>query len=84
MEILQVREYHEKIAMKKHARAVEESRLGVRGYPQKTMFFFYREDEKGYPTTIRKRGYVVYNEIGATFFLRREDAERVARERGER
>ncbi len=71
MKVLQVKEYHETIAKEKEAKALERWRGKANGYgyPVKTMFYFYREDNKGYPTTIRKRGYVEVSETGAKFKL---------------
>ncbi len=76
MKVLQVKEYHSQIAQEKENRALQrwkEQDNGY-GYPIKTMFYFYRADEKGYPTTKRKKGYVAFTDRASAFGFTEEQA----------
>ena len=71
MQVLQVKEYHERIARVKEYEALQrwrEKNNGY-GYPIKSMFYFYCTDRYGYPTTLRQRGYVTFNETSARFSM---------------
>lgn len=71
MKVLQVKEYHRTIAKEKNRRAMKawwEKKDGY-SYPFKEMFYFFRTDKQGYPTTIRQRGYVTYDDTRAEFCL---------------
>ena len=58
MKILQVRDYHNQVASEQERRAVRRNN----GYIPHCMFYFMREDRKGYPTTERQRGYVAFSD----------------------
>ena len=58
MKILPVKEYNKWIAEPKY--------INNRKMP-KSAFIFMLEDNKGYPTTYRKRGYIAYDENRAVF-----------------
>ena len=62
MEILQVKEYHNKIAKPRELRALRKFMWGENGYgyPIKSMYYYMLEDRYGQPTKIRKNGYVAF------------------------
>jgi hypothetical protein len=69
MKILQVKKYHETVSRRKEQKSKEN-----KCYSPKSMFYFMKEDEKGYPTEERKNGYVAFNDNQACFGLSREKA----------
>ena len=69
--ILQVKEYHDNIAQVAEREALEAWRARGYGYPVKSMFYFYREDARGLPTTLRKNGCVEFTENSAKWTMKR-------------
>ena len=65
MKLLQVKEYHRKIADAKWANCDKSKCMS-------TMFYFYKEDEQGLPTEKRKNGYVAFDENGAIWAKNQE------------
>jgi len=76
MQVLQVKQYHEKIAEPKSKKALQRWRKQDNGYgyPPESMFFFFLEDKNGCPTIQRKNGYVAFNEYMAYFSPSRDQA----------
>ncbi len=74
MKVLQVKQYHNQIAQLKEAKALQKWAERGYGYPVKSMFYFMLEDKKGYPTKLRQKGWVAYNEHKACFGISREKA----------
>ena len=74
MTILQVKQYHREIAERNYQQALERWRERGYGFPVLSMFFFYREDRKGYPTTKRLNGYVAFDDHRYCFGLNRNKA----------
>ena len=68
MRTLQVCDYHEQIACRKYD-------LADKAKCPKSMFYFYLSDAKGYPTELRVKGYVSFDENKAVFGMSREKAE---------
>jgi len=64
--ILQVKEFHNTIAREKYSKASA-------GCP-KSMFYFMNEDSKGYPTTVKQKGWVVTTKTGSKYFKNRVSA----------
>lgn len=60
VQFMNVRQYHSMQNKKKQA---------SENWKPDSMWYFMREDDKGYPTTIRKRGYVAYDGSRACFGL---------------
>lgn len=65
MKILQVKKYHEQIAQNKW--------FHNKNLP-KSAFFFMLEDNRGYPTENRVKGYVAFDNIGACFGINKDKA----------
>jgi len=74
MQLLQVKEYHCKVAQKKQREALERWKVRGYGYPVKSIFFFMLEDKKGYPTEERKKGYIAFDERRAVFGMNKDKA----------
>ena len=74
MKILQVKQYHRQIADKRKQRALERWRNKDNGYgyPVESMFYFMLTDGRGYPTTRRKNGYILFNDTSAIFKTKKE------------
>lgn len=76
MRILQVKQYHSQVASVKGQLALERwrnSEVGY-GYPVRSMFYFMLEDRRGYPTELRQRGYVAFDDNKACFGLNKNKA----------
>ena len=65
MRVLQVKQYHTEVASKKYAM----SNGGVQ-----TMFYFFREDNHGYPTTVRQNGWIAFNNTKSVWGRNKEEA----------
>ena len=76
MKTLQVKRYHKEIAKQKELKALErrKNKDSFASYPVKSMFYFMLEDNRGYPTTLRKRGYVAFSDNKACFGFTPEKA----------
>lgn len=64
MRCLPVKEYNYLIAQPKYI---------AHNTNPKSMFYFMREDRNGYPTTERKRGFVLFDDFTARFYLRKKE-----------
>lgn len=58
MELMQVTEYHKRIAKEK----LNNSKSGI-----KSMFYFMTEDSQGYPCKERQRGWIAFDNTRAIF-----------------
>jgi hypothetical protein len=76
MKVLQVNKYHREVADIKQEKALERWRAKNNGYsyPVATMFYFFRSDDKGYPTTKRKKGYVAFDDNKAVYGKNEKEA----------
>ena len=76
MRILQVKQYHSQIANVNYQKAKEQwrNRTHPVGFPVCSMFYFFLEDRKGYPTELRQRGYVAFEGDKYCFGLNRDKA----------
>ena len=76
MKVLQVKKYHEEIALPKQKKALErwKRKPDGYGYPVESMFYFMIEDSKGYPIKKRKNGYIAFSDNIACFGMTREKA----------
>ena len=67
MKLLQVKQYHREVSYPKWQRC-DKTKCVL------SMFYFMLQDNKGYCTELRKRGYVAYNDTTACFGMTREKA----------
>ena len=78
MRLLQVKQYHDQVAKVKEQVALERWKEKDNGYeyPVCSMFYFMLEDRKGYPTKVRQKGWVAFedNRIGACFGINKDKA----------
>lgn len=76
MQILQVKEYHNSIALNKHIKALQHWREKDNGYsyPVKSFFYFMLENKKGYPMEERQKGYIAFDNNKAVFGFTKEKA----------
>jgi len=77
MRILQVKQYHIQVANVKWQSALEKWKGRGYGYPVYSMFYFMLEDRKGYPTELRRRGWVAFEDNKACFGLNKAEAQAV-------
>lgn len=82
MIILQVKKYNNTIAQEKEQKALARWRERLHsegrgyGYPVKSMFYFMLSDSQGYPTELRQRGYIAFDEHRAVFGFTPEEAQK--------
>lgn len=74
MKILQVKQYHDQVAYVKRQLALAKWKERGYGYPVRSIFYFFLEDSKGYPTELRQRGWVAFTDTKACFGLNKDKA----------
>ena len=76
MNVLQVKTFHNTIASIKEREAIERWKKedSCFGYPVSTMYYFYRTDNNGNYTTLRRNGYVAFNKSGFCWGRNKQEA----------
>jgi len=67
MRVLQVKQYHNQVANQKWDKADKTKAV-------RSMFYFMLEDNKGYPTELRQKGYIAFDNNSACFGMNEEKA----------